>query len=220
MASTPGTPRFPSGATGGRRTARSSPPSWPAPCRSAGGMRPPSSAAAAGRGRSALRLICRRALRHRADRPGAADQHVFRANRPAGRRPDKPPGIRRSLGLNRFVALAYSEGCGSGRESMYQRLHHTDRGYATHPNVTAALLFEHGCEKIPNDAMRRQFESAGLPLNRFDWASVQLDRGHRSGFGESRGMVRAGRSCAAAGPAPARRDGRARRRIAWHRFGW
>jgi altronate dehydratase len=43
--------------------------------------------------------------------------------------------------------------------------------------VAAALLLEHGCEKIPNDAMRRQFEAAGLPLDRFGWASVQLDGG-------------------------------------------
>lgn len=81
------------------------------------------------------------------------------------------------LGLSRFLALAHSEGCGFGGESMYHLLHRTYRGYATHPNVAATLLLEHGCEKIPNDAMRRQFESAGLPLDRFGWASVQLDGG-------------------------------------------
>lgn len=86
-------------------------------------------------------------------------------------------GLARSLGLTRFVALAHSEGCGFGGESMYQLLHRTYRGYATHPNVVAALLLEHGCEKIPNDIMRRQFESSDLPLERFGWASVQLDGG-------------------------------------------
>ena len=80
-------------------------------------------------------------------------------------------------GLDRFVALPHSEGCGFGGESMYQRLHWTYRGYATHPNVAATLLLEHGCEKISNDAMRRQFETAGVPLERFGWASVQLDGG-------------------------------------------
>ncbi len=60
---------------------------------------------------------------------------------------------------------------------MYQLLQRTYRGYATHPNVAAALLLEHGCEKVPNDAMRRQFESAALSLDRFGWASVQLDGG-------------------------------------------
>jgi altronate dehydratase len=60
---------------------------------------------------------------------------------------------------------------------MYQLLLRTYRGYATHPNVGATLLLEHGCEKIPNDSMRRQFENAGLPLDRFGWASVQLDGG-------------------------------------------
>ena len=82
-----------------------------------------------------------------------------------------------ALGLTRFLALTHSEGCGFGGESMYQLLLRTYRGYATHPNVGATLLLEHGCEKIPNDSMRRQFENAGLPLDRFGWASVQLDGG-------------------------------------------
>jgi altronate dehydratase len=86
-------------------------------------------------------------------------------------------GLAARLGLDRFVTLTHTEGCGFGGESMYQLLQRTYRGYATHPNVAAALLLEHGCEKIPNDAMRRQFEGAGLPLNRFGWASVQLDGG-------------------------------------------
>jgi altronate dehydratase len=86
-------------------------------------------------------------------------------------------GIGGALGLDRFATLTHTEGCGFGGESMYQLLQRTYRGYATHPNVVAALLLEHGCEKIPNDSMRRQFENAGLPLTRFGWASVQLDGG-------------------------------------------
>ncbi len=86
-------------------------------------------------------------------------------------------GLATGLGLERFVALTHSEGCGFGGESLYHLLHRTYRGYATHPNVAAALLLEHGCEKIPNDAMRRQFEAAGLPPERFGWSSVQLDGG-------------------------------------------
>ena len=83
----------------------------------------------------------------------------------------------KSRRIDRFVTLTHTEGCGFGGETMYQLLQRTYRGYATHPNVVAALLLEHGCEKIPNDAMRRQFELAGLPLERFGWASVQLDGG-------------------------------------------
>jgi altronate dehydratase len=85
--------------------------------------------------------------------------------------------IGRERGVMRFVALAHTEGCGFGGESMYHLLHRTYRGYLTHPNVAAALLLEHGCEKIPNDVMRRQLENAGVPLDRFGWASVQLDGG-------------------------------------------
>ncbi len=80
-------------------------------------------------------------------------------------------------GISRFVALAHTEGCGFGGETMYHLLHRTYRGYVTHPNVTAALLLEHGCEKIPNDVMRRHLEAAGVPTTRFGWASVQLDGG-------------------------------------------
>ena len=83
----------------------------------------------------------------------------------------------RAQGISRFVALAHTEGCGFGGESMYHLLHRTYRGYITHPNVAAALLLEHGCEKIPNDVMRRQLETAGVPTARFGWASVQLDGG-------------------------------------------
>ena len=83
----------------------------------------------------------------------------------------------RAQGITRFVALAHTEGCGFGGETMYHLLHRTYRGYITHPNVAAALLLEHGCEKIPNDVMRRQLETAGVPLSRFGWASVQLDGG-------------------------------------------
>lgn len=86
-------------------------------------------------------------------------------------------GIGREQGIARFVALAHSEGCGFGGESMYHLLHRTYRGYLTHPNVAVALLLEHGCEKVPNDVMKRQLESAGVPLARFGWASVQLDGG-------------------------------------------
>ena len=80
-------------------------------------------------------------------------------------------------GITRFVALAHTEGCGFGGESMYRLLHRTYRGYVTHPNVVAALLLEHGCEKIPNDVMRHQLESAGVSPACFGWASVQLDGG-------------------------------------------
>jgi altronate dehydratase len=85
--------------------------------------------------------------------------------------------VGREQGISRFVALTHSEGCGFGGETMYQLLHRTYRGYVTHPNIAAALFLEHGCEKIPNDVMRRHLEAAGVPLDRYGWASVQLDGG-------------------------------------------
>jgi altronate dehydratase len=99
----------------------------------------------------------------------------------AARLNDSSVGLRH--GIDRFVALAHSEGCGFGGGSTYDTLQRTFRGYATHPNVAAALLLEHGCEKVPNDAMRREFERKGLPLASFGWASVQLDGGIDSSIG-------------------------------------
>jgi altronate dehydratase len=80
-------------------------------------------------------------------------------------------------GVTRFVALPHSEGCGFAGASMHERLHRTYLGYLTHPNVAAALLLEHGCEKVTNDAMRHEMQRAALDPGRFGWASVQLDGG-------------------------------------------
>ncbi|MBL9193716.1 MAG: UxaA family hydrolase [Opitutaceae bacterium] len=86
-------------------------------------------------------------------------------------------GLAGRYGLSRFATLLHTEGCGFGGESMHRLLHRTYRGYAQHPNIAATLLLEHGCEKVPNDVMKRQFEAAGVDLDRFGWASVQLDGG-------------------------------------------
>jgi len=86
-------------------------------------------------------------------------------------------GLGRSSGITRFAALVHTEGCGFGGESMYRLLLRTYAGYATHPNVAATLLLEHGCEKVPNDIVKNHFVSAGISPDRFGWASVQLDGG-------------------------------------------
>ena len=83
----------------------------------------------------------------------------------------------RAAGITRFVGFTHTEGCGFGGETMYHLLHRTYRGYLTHPNVAAALLLEHGCEKVPNDVIRHHLAAAGVPTAQFGWASVQLDGG-------------------------------------------
>lgn len=93
-------------------------------------------------------------------------------------------GLGRPQGISRFVAPQHTEGCGYGGASMHERLLRTYLGYATHPNVAAALFLEHGCEKIPNDVMRRHLESAGMETSQFGWASVQLDGGIDSALGK------------------------------------
>ncbi len=84
---------------------------------------------------------------------------------------------RGSNALQRFVALAHTEGCGvSGGTSgdLYVR---TVLGYLRHPQAAETLLLEHGCEKTHNDYFRHELVAHGLDLERFGWASIQLDGG-------------------------------------------
>jgi altronate dehydratase len=80
-------------------------------------------------------------------------------------------------GLSRFIALPHTEACGSSGESLFQLLHRSYQGYVMHPNVAAAFLLEHGCEKITNDAMQHDLQRAQIDTEQFGWASVQLDGG-------------------------------------------
>jgi altronate dehydratase len=78
---------------------------------------------------------------------------------------------------DRFVALPHTEGCGvSGGESedLYLR---TLSGYLRHPSVWRAVLLEHGCEKTHLDAFRDYLRGLGEDVDRFGWASIQLDGG-------------------------------------------
>lgn len=79
--------------------------------------------------------------------------------------------------LKRFVALAHTEGCGfSGGHTgdLYVR---TVLGYLRHPQAAETLLLEHGCEKTHNDYFRHELEENGMDLDKFGWASIQLDGG-------------------------------------------
>jgi altronate dehydratase len=80
-------------------------------------------------------------------------------------------------GISRFESLPHTEGCGASGESLFRLLGRSFQGYLTHPNVAAALLLEHGCEKTTNDAVREELRAAGLDTGRLGWASVQLDGG-------------------------------------------
>eukprot|EP00026_Physarum_polycephalum_P004888 Phypoly_transcript_04912.p1 GENE.Phypoly_transcript_04912~~Phypoly_transcript_04912.p1 ORF type:complete len:422 (+),score=82.10 Phypoly_transcript_04912:710-1975(+) len=80
-------------------------------------------------------------------------------------------------GVSRFVALPHTEGCGSSSgygEHLYRR---TLLGHLINPLVKHGLLLEHGCEKTHNDYMSLYLKTAGVDINRFGWASVQMDGG-------------------------------------------
>ncbi len=79
--------------------------------------------------------------------------------------------------LSRYAALPHTEGCGvssGSSEALYTR---TLIGYLRSPIVGRALLLEHGCEKTHNDFVRHELREAGVGLDRFGWASIQLDGG-------------------------------------------
>ena len=83
----------------------------------------------------------------------------------------------REHGISRYVALAHTEGCGvsgGNSEDIYRR---TLIGHLIHPMVALGLPLEHGCEKTHNDYLRHALTEQGIPLERYGWASVQLDGG-------------------------------------------
>lgn len=79
--------------------------------------------------------------------------------------------------VDRFVALPHTEGCGVSSGSSEELYTRTLIGYLLNPLVGPALLLEHGCEKTHNDYVRHELERAGVALDRFGWASIQLDGG-------------------------------------------
>ena len=86
-------------------------------------------------------------------------------------------GLGREQGISRYVALAHTEGCGvsgGNSEDIYRR---TLIGHLIHPMVALGLPLEHGCEKTHNDYIRHALTEQGIPLERYGWASVQLDGG-------------------------------------------
>ena len=77
--------------------------------------------------------------------------------------------------VSRFVALVHTEGCGSNNAAGL--FLDTLTGHLAHRCVRHAVLLEHGCEQTHNDAVRRHLAARGLPVDRFGWASVQMDGG-------------------------------------------
>ena len=77
--------------------------------------------------------------------------------------------------VSRFVALVHTEGCGSNNAAdLYLR---TLLGHLVHRSVRHAILLEHGCEQTHNDAVRHYLAERGYSVDRFGWASVQMDGG-------------------------------------------
>ncbi len=86
-------------------------------------------------------------------------------------------GASRQPGISRYVALVHTEGCGASGGSSQEIFSAIMVGYLSHPMVRRALLLEHGCEKTHNAYMRDVMTQAGLAVDRFGFASIQLDGG-------------------------------------------
>jgi altronate dehydratase len=82
---------------------------------------------------------------------------------------------RKLPGVSRFVALPHTEGCCTvNAEQLYLQ---TLLGHIEHPSVRHALLLEHGCEKVHNDAVRHYLDIRGIDSSHLGFASVQMDGG-------------------------------------------
>ena len=79
--------------------------------------------------------------------------------------------------LCRIVAIPHSEGCGYASGENRDLFLDTLVGYLMHPAVGAALLLEHGCDKIHNGVVRSRLVENGIDPARFGTASIQLDGG-------------------------------------------
>ena len=79
--------------------------------------------------------------------------------------------------LSRVVAIPHSEGCGYTSGETRDLFLDTLVSYLMHPAVGAALLLEHGCDKIHNGVVRSRLVENGLDPARFGTASIQLDGG-------------------------------------------
>lgn len=85
--------------------------------------------------------------------------------------------VTEGCGISRFVTLVHTEGCGSSAGENEEHYTRTMVGHLVHPYVKEALLLEHGCERTHNDLMRHVLKEYGIDINRFGYASIQLDGG-------------------------------------------
>lgn len=83
-------------------------------------------------------------------------------------------GLGQTAGLNRFVALVHTEGCGGNVQPEYKDM---QIGYLQHPKLRHTLLLEHGCEVTHNSYFRGLLAEHDLAPSDFGWASIQLDGG-------------------------------------------
>ncbi len=119
--------------------------------------------------------------------------------------------------VSRFVSLVHTEGCGSNNAAdLYLR---TLLGHLVHRSVRHAILLEHGCEQTHNDAVRHYLAERGFSVDRFGWASVQMDGGiakvHAKVAGQLEAMAaaRAGERGPGADDAPPGPSGLAREAV-------
>ena len=90
--------------------------------------------------------------------------------------------VKQAFGVNRFVTLVHTEGCGASSGSSEDIFMRTMYGHLIHPSIKAALLLEHGCEKTHNDYFRNYFQAQNLRSDSLGWASIQLGGGIQKTF--------------------------------------
>lgn len=100
----------------------------------------------------------------------------------------------------KYATLIHTEGCGVAFASTREIYAETMVGYAAHPLVRRCLFLEHGCEKAHNDYLHSLITDAGLAVDDFGWASVQLDGGIQKALAKMRAYFQQTAAQAAATP--------------------
>ena len=77
--------------------------------------------------------------------------------------------------MRRYISLVHTEGCGSNNTAGI--FLQTMLGYLRHRFVRHAVMLEHGCEAVHNDAVCHFLTRSGCDVDDYGWASVQLDGG-------------------------------------------
>jgi altronate dehydratase len=92
--------------------------------------------------------------------------------------------------LDGIVAVAHTEGDGSGQPNNRAELLRTLAGFMVHPNVGAVLAVDYGVEAVHGGILREFMVGAGYPLSDVPHRFLTISAGHAAALAEGEAIVR------------------------------